>query len=440
MADVAPFKGVLYNQELIHNLDDVIAPPYDVISPQEQEAFYTKHPNNVIRLILGKPEPDDAGVSSIHHRAAAYFEQWMKDRILIQDSQAAFYLTTVDFSISGQNVTRYGIIGTVRLEPFEKGIVLPHERTFSKVKSERLQLMKACHANFSPIFGLYPDGNGVLGRLKKTAESRRPDLAMTDHKGLLHKLWRITDPQAQHHIVTSLKDQSIYIADGHHRYETALNYRSWAAQHVNHFHADHPANFVMMSLSSLKDPGMVIFPAHRLLKAVSSEDASAMLEKAAQYFSIREFGIGQDPDQAFAALEAAMTANASRNAIGVYIKNRSALRMLVLKEGVMEALFGQDLEAPLRDLDVSVLTRLLMVELLGFDQARLDDATKIGYATTVSDAVKAVRENAADMAFLLNPTRMEQVQRVAQQGLIMPRKSTYFYPKVGSGIVFNLLK
>jgi uncharacterized protein (DUF1015 family) len=439
MADVAPFKGVLYNQELIHNLDDVTAPPYDVISPQEQEAFYAKHPNNVIRLILGKPEPGDAGVSSIHHRAAAYFKQWMKDRILIQDSQAAFYLTTVDFSISGQNVTRYGIIGTVRLEPFDKGIILPHERTFSKVKSERLQLMKACHANFSPIFGLYPDGNGVLGKLKNAAESRRPDLTMADHKGLLHKLWRITDPQSQHHIATSLKDQSIYIADGHHRYETALNYRSWAAQHVNHFHADHPANFVMMSLSSLKDPGMVICPAHRLLKAVSSDDASAMLEKAAQYFSIREFGIGQDPDQAFAALEAAMTANASRNAIGVYIKNRSALRMLVLKEGVMEALFGQELEAPLRDLDVSVLTRLLMMELLGFDQARLDDATKIGYATTVSDAVKAVRENAADMAFLLNPTRIEQVQRVAQQGLIMPRKSTYFYPKVGSGIVFNLL-
>lgn len=439
MADFSPFKGVLYNPEIITDIADVIAPPYDVISPAEQAAFHARHPNNVIRLILGQSEPGDSGTSDVHDRAAGYFTQWMNDTILIQDANQAFYLTAVDFDLEGKTVTRYGIIGRVRLEPFEKGIVLPHERTFSKVKSERLQLMQVCHSNFSPIFGLYPDGNGMLAALRDAAGLKKPEMETKDHKGLNHRMWRITDPDMQAAISLALKEQHIYIADGHHRYETALDYRDWVARTQAGFDADHPANFVMMSLSSLQDPGMVIFPAHRLIKDVPAEQATRMINKAADYFQIYEFSLKPDADAAFVQLESAMEANTHRNAVGVYIRNRDALIMLVLRDGVMDTLFSDEMEAPLRDLDVSVLTRLLMMDLLGFDQARLDDATKIRYATTVPDAVAAVRENRADMAFILNPTRIEQVQRVAEQGLIMPRKSTYFYPKVGSGLVFNLL-
>jgi uncharacterized protein (DUF1015 family) len=439
MAEVTPFRGVLYNQDIIGNMADVVTPPYDVISPREQEAFYSRHPNNVIRLILGMAQPGDSGKSDIHLRAGEYFDQWIRDHVLLQDSKPAFYLTSVDFRVADASVTRYGVIGRVRLEPFDKGVVLPHERTFSKVKSERLHLMQACHANFSPIFGLYPDGNGVLLKLRETADSQAPDMEMTDHSGLCHRLWRITDGRIQQYVTHSLNDQPIYIADGHHRYETALNYRDWVRENTPGFDAEHPANFVMMSLSSLKDPGMVIFPAHRLISDVSAKDADDMLAKASDHFDIQRFPVTARSDAAFSALEAAMEANLDRNAIGVYIKNRAALYMLVLKSGVMERLFAGEMAEPLRALDVSVLTRLLMMELLGFDQARLDDATKIGYATTVPDAVEAVRKDRADMAFILNPTRIDQVQRVAEKGLIMPRKSTYFYPKVGSGLVFNLL-
>ncbi len=440
MAEVTPFKGVLYNQDIIGDMADVIAPPYDVISPQEQEAFHQRHPNNVIRLILGKTQPGDHGKSQVHARAGNYFRQWMADRILEQDKAPAFYLTAVDFLVGDNHVTRYGVIGRVRLETFDRGVVLPHEQTFSKVKSERLQLMQACHANFSPIFGLYPDGNSVLDKLREIAAAEHPDMEMRDHKGLVHRLWRVTDHQTQTFITASLKDQSIYIADGHHRYETALNYRNWVRENTPGFDADHPANFVMMSLSSLKDPGMVIFPAHRLIKAVAAEETGAMLDKAADFFEIHTFSIDSGQNDALTRLELAMKDNTGRNAIGVFIKNRAAFFMLLLKAGIMEKLYAGDMAEPLRALDVSVLTRLIMMELLGFDQGRLDDETKIGYAVSVADAVKAVQEETADMAFLLNPTRIEQVQRVAEQGLIMPRKSTYFYPKVGSGLVFNLLQ
>lgn len=440
MAEVVPFKGVLYNPDLITNIADVIAPPYDVISVQEQEAFHQQHPNNVIRLILGRTREGDSGRSDVHQRAARYFNQWMTDKILVRDSVPAYYLTSVDFPVADRTVTRYGIIGNVRLEPFDKGIVLPHERTFSKVKSERLQLMQACHTNFSPIFGLYADGNGVLEKLRRLADIQAPDIDLVDNKGLRHKLWRITDPEPQAHIHSSLKDQCIYIADGHHRYETALNYREWAKENTQGFNQNHPANFVMMSLSSLKDPGMVIFPAHRLLKEVPEGQMSALMDKAGAHFHIHAFATDAGVSSTMDTFSRALAANSDKNAIGVYLKDHANLYVLVLREDVMARLFGDEMPEALRDLDVTVLTRLLMMELLGFDQARLDDATKIRYATTLQDAVAAVDEGRADMAFILNPTKIEQVQRVAGEGLIMPRKSTYFYPKVESGLVINLLK
>jgi uncharacterized protein (DUF1015 family) len=439
MAEVVPFRGVLYNPEIIPDMADVVAPPYDVISPKELEGYHRRHSNNVIRLILGKSETADQGQSDIHTRAAEYLKQWLAEETLIRDAQPAFYLTSVTFPVGGHKVTRYGIIGNVRLEPFDRGIVLPHERTFSKVKSERLKLMQVCHANFSPIFGLYPDGNGILDQLRVHANSQAPDMDLVDDKGLRHQLWRITDPDAQAHVTNSLMDQCIYIADGHHRYETALNYREWVREKTPDFEEKHPANFVMMSLSSLNDPGMVILPAHRLLKAVSTEERRGLMDQVERYFSVRSFSADAGMESALEAFDAAMAGNEGGNTIGLYLKDQTAIYTLGLKDGVMQELFGDELPDAVSDLDVTVLTRLLMVELLGFDQARLDDATKIGYVTSSRAAVAAVREDEADMAFILNPTRIEQVQRVAQEGLIMPRKSTYFYPKVISGQVFNLL-
>jgi uncharacterized protein (DUF1015 family) len=440
MAEVHPFRGILYNPESIANMADVVAPPYDVISPREQDAFYNQHPNNVVRLILGKARAGDTGTSDIHARAAAYFEQWMAEKILTRDDTPAFYLTSVTFSVGAQRATRYGIIGGVRLEPFDKGVVLPHERTFSKVKTERLQLMQACHTNFSPVFGLYNDEAGILDRLIKFSGNQTPDLDFIDRQDLGHKMWRIVDPEMVQLVTSAFSEQCIYIADGHHRYETALNYRDWVKQKTQHFDTHHPANFIMMSLSSMQDPGLVILPAHRLLKDVRIADMDALLKKIGTCFEVLTFSTDSGLKDAMRVFDSAMADNVHRKAIGMYGNHEKALNILLLKEGVMEELFAGDVPEALRDLDVTVLTRLLMMEILGFDQNRLDDATVIGYATTTQAAVQAVEDREAELAFILNPTKIEQVQRVARHGLIMPRKSTYFYPKVGSGIVFNLLR
>lgn len=440
MAEMVPFKGVRYNPELIADMSDVVAPPYDVISPQQQDGFYQRHPHNVIRLILGKAEADDDSQHNIHTRASIFFHQWLAEKILVQDAAQAFYLAAIEFEFNGQQITRYGIIGLVRLEPFDKGIVLPHERTFSKVKSERLKLMKRCHANFSPIFGLYSDNNGIVSRLDKYARDNTPEMNLIDDDYHRHKIWCITDPDIFKEITETLEPKQIFIADGHHRYETALNYRDWVAANDPNFSHTHPANFVMMSLTSMEDEGLVILPAHRLLKDVSAENVAAMLDKASEFFHIHSFPLEQPHAQAVARAQDALRSHADGNAVCVYGKGQSALQVLVLKEGVMDRRFAQELPEPLRDLDVTVLTRLLMMDLLGFDQERLDDETRIGYRTNAEEAVRAVLDGEADLTLILNPTKIEQVQRVAAQGLIMPRKSTYFYPKVISGQTFNLLK
>jgi uncharacterized protein (DUF1015 family) len=415
-----------------------------VISPKEQEALYAKDPHNIVRLILGKKQADDSQDSNPHTRAAGCFKQWMESNVLFRNPKSAFYLTAVDFESQASLATRFGIIGLVRLEPFDRGIVLPHERTFSKVKSERLQLMKACHANFSPIFGLYSDIKDILKDLRHIVENQPADMDLHDIHGLRHRLWRIEDLDKTTHITQALSDSRIYIADGHHRYETALNYREWVGKNDPQFSDDHPANYVMMSLSSMEDPGMVIFPAHRLLKDVSDQQMRRFLSRAEDYFDIQIIPVdsqnNQKLDENVRTLDLFLDRHKDKNTIGVYINGDRCIRVMILKKDVMKHLFGAEEPDCLLDLDVTVLMRLIMMDLLGFDQQRLDDESKISYRTSSHGAIKAVRQGEADLAFILNPTKIEQVKRVAEEGLIMPRKSTYFYPKVLSGQVLNLLR
>lgn len=438
MAEVVPLNGLVYNSNKTDDFSDVVTPPYDVISKDEQVAFHDRHPYNIIRLILGMDEPGDNAQNNRHTRAANLFQSWIDDEILVQDSVPYLYLTSVEFTLAGQSITRYGMIGNVRLEPFEKGIVLPHEKTFSKIKSERLDLMKMCRANLSPIFALYSDGRGILNRLVESVHGVAPDVVLTDNKGLTHRMWRIGSTEMHTFVTKAMQDQKIYIADGHHRYETALNYRNWLAQTQANFNDTHPANYVLMSLSSMEDPGLTILPAHRLIKDLSAEALSGMLQKSARYFDQQHFPVEKPGlDQALAQFTKAQQAQKQTTCIGLFMKKNPDLYLLTLKPGVMADLFERELPAALRDLDVTVLTRLLFMEVLGFDQARLDDAQKIGYCTTAKDAAKAVNAGEYDAAFILNPTKIEQVRQIAGDGLIMPRKSTYFYPKVITGQVIN---
>lgn len=440
MAEVLPFRGIRYNPENLNDMADVITPPFDVISEQARNDFYDRHPNNIIRLVLGKSFPGDAQTQNRHTRAAGYLSRWLKEEILIRDQAPAIYLTSVDFSVENRTLTRFGLIARVRLEPFEKKIILPHEKTFSKVKSERLELTKACRTNFSPIFSLFPGGMNMLETLRAEFCDRAAEIDLVDPAGHRHKMWRLADTRTHVDIAGALKEKKLFIADGHHRYETALNYREWLAGRTSGFEPAHPANFVMMYLCSMDDPGLVILPAHRLFKDLGAEELGAFLPGVNKYFDITEIPFRDDTRSAAQTqLSTALFARKAENAIGVFVKSTSEFYLIRPKPGTMTALFGKELPEVLMDLDVTVLTYLVLMNILGFDQHRLDNEKLVGYASGVDQAIAEVAAGNYDIAFILNPTRIEQVRRVAEAGQIMPRKSTYFFPKVLTGLVMNQL-
>ena len=440
MAEIFPFKGILYNEQHVDNLADVVTPPYDVITPQAQDNFYNSHPNNMIRLILGKTEKNDTNENNPHTRAAKYFKNWLNDGILKKDDKPAIYLKSIAFEWNQTQYIRYGIISVVRIEPFEKGVILPHEKTYSQVKSERLELMKTCKSNFDPIFALFPDKNNLLSQLVQEIKNKKPDINFADHFGMHHCLWRLTNPDLHKLVATALAPESLFIADGHHRYETALNFRNLVKEKNAAITADHPANFVLMYLSSMQDPGLIILPAHRLVKGLSRKTIADALIKSREYFDQTTFPFDTTSQEKIQAeFIRQLDACKFHNAIGILHKDQPLFYLLKLKQGVMDSLFKDSLPLALKHLDVIVLTRLIFMNLLGFDQKQLDDEQFIGYCSQEKEAINKVISKEYDAVFILNPTKIEQVRTVALNHLTMPRKSTYFYPKVISGLVQNSL-
>ena len=441
MADIIPFKGILYNTRKIRDLADVVAPPFDVISEQEQAAFHQRHPQNIIHLTLGVTSESDTPGNNRYTRASKCLDQWLSEGFLAFDEEPAIYFTSVEFLFDGKWVTRYGLIALIGLEPFEKGIVVPHEKTFSKVKSERLELMKACHTNFSPIFSLFSDEtSAVFGALKHAVHNKEPEIVFADQNEQKHRLWRIIDTDVHRLVSEGLKDKKIFIADGHHRYETALNYRDWLSSREPGLNGSHPANYVMMYLSSMEDPGVVILPAHRLLNEVPSETRESFISKAKEYFDIITLSYNKNRyEEDLGQFISLLKVNASKHCIGVCMKDRPELYLLILKSGVMKNMFGHELPEALINIDVTILTRLIFMEILGFNQARLDNEKLIAFSSIEKEAVDAVVGGKHDIAFILNPTKIQQVRDIAEAGLIMPRKATYFFPKVITGQVMNSL-
>ena len=441
MAEVLPFRGILYNTQKIRNLSDVVTPPYDVISKPEQHDFYERHPQNIIRLILGKTTENDTVNNNYYTRASDFLKNWFSENILEQDTTPAFYLTSMDFSLENKTLTRYGIIALVALEPFKNGVIVPHESTFSNVKTERFGLMKSCHANFSPIFSLYSDSkNIIIDKLKGPALKQTPVIEFTDYDGHRHRMWRITDLDSCRYVSNAMQEKRLFIADGHHRYETALDYRDWISSSNPDFNKDHPANYVMMYLNSMEDTGLVILPAHRMVKGLKSSITDSFINKAEDYFDILTIPfMDSDFERARAEFISILKSNASKNIIGVLMKGSMEFYLLTLKSGVMERMFSNELPEALRNLDVTVLTRLIFIEIFGFDNSKLDNESIITYSSSEKQAIEAAVSGKCDISFILNPTKIEQVRDIANNGLRMPRKSTYFYPKVITGLVMNSL-
>ncbi len=441
MADVAPFCGILYNKDKIDNMANVMAPPYDVISHEENNHLHNLHENNVVRLILGKEMEDDSDVENRHTRAAKFFNKWINKDILKKDTDKAFYFTSMEFCLKNKQITRFGLITLVKLEPFEKKIILPHEKTFSKVKSERLNLMKISNANYSQIFSLYSDKGNILNFLKECVSSTAPDIDLVCENSEKHKLWKIRQPEAHDFLKKNFYEKQLFIADGHHRYETALNYKNWIKENTENFTKDHPANYIMMYLCSMDDPGLVVLPAHRMVARVEKNVRNQLVEKLKEFFDIETITVDKSTDNNTGEkIMAMLNKKNSQHAMAMGIKDSDNIYILTVKQGVMKDLFQNKIGAVLLDLDVTILTHLILMKVMGFDKTDLNDETLISYSSDENKALESVFCGDSQVAFLLNSTKTSQVKKIAESGLTMPRKTTYFYPKVLTGQVLNSLK
>ena len=439
MARLRPFRGVLYNQEKVPDLKAVVTPPHDVISGEEQQEYYKAHPQNMIRLILGEIFPEDTEHNNRYTRAAQSFSSWLEQGILKQDQDPAFYVTETDFKMDDVIHTRLGFISLVGLERFEEGIIRPHEKTFSATNADRLKLIEASRVNFSPIFSVFSDGdNAILGLLRTAIEPVRPDLEFEDLKGCRHRLWRVTDQSIHKEIGQRLADRPVYIADGHHRYWTALQYRDQMKSRQPTLARDDPNNFVMMYLTSMQDPGLALRPVHRVICDVKKRAVEDFVDKARAYFDIETLDVGHMDHKQIdkASLKKAMTGG-NNTVIGAALRDDKSFHVLRMKDRVTNGARGQEIPEPLRNLDVTIVTKLVLEDLLGLNGPSLDDERSILYPSTVDEALDAVYSGGCPMALILNPTRLSELQEVSDAGLIMPRKSTYFYPKVMTGLVIN---
>ena len=439
MADIAPFCGLRYNTEKISDLAQVVIPPYDVISPEEQELFHRLSPYNMVRLELGQKLPGDTEADNPHTRAASCLGRWIDEGIFQRDKSPALYYSEVDYTIpGGERRTRRGFVCALRLEEFGAGNVLPHEKTFSAVKAERLGLMKAGRANLSPVFAVYSDpGNGVDSALRG-GRGAEPAERFVDAKGLTHRLWPVTDPEIIQTVQAAMTGKVVYIADGHHRYETALNYRNLQRSLHPEAGSDAAFEYVMMYLSCMNHEGLTILPTHRLLKDFGGVAPEEFARRAEAFFEVSRFdGSNGGADAWMTELEAG--AARRETVIGFCHADTDAAYILKVKQESASA-YLDGVPEILANLDVVVLDRVILQGMLGLSESFLADSNNIHFKHDAVESLEAVRSGNYKAGFILNSTRIDQVQGVAGAGLIMPHKSTYFYPKVGSGLVVNTLE
>ena len=438
MAEIAPFCGLRYAAQKVENLAAVVIPPYDVISPVEQELFHHLSPYNMVHLELGKPSAEDTEANNPHTRAAKYLQEWQLKGILAREEQPALYYYELDYPFApGLRQTRYGFLCTLRLEDFSSGFVRPHEKTFQSVKDERLGLMLACQANLSPVFALYSDPAMVVDHTLKIGREAAPVISFVDREGMKHRLWRVVNPETIRQVKTLMGDKPIYIADGHHRYETALNYRSIQRRLLGNAPEDAPFEYIMMYLSNLDQGGLMILPTHRLLRHMGSWEPQAFLRDASAYFDISDYETTVQGQSKWRE-ELEKGQSAQETLIGCYWRHADAFYLLKAKrEVILSYLADRGLHEILRSLDVVILDQLLLRRLLGLSDAFLASERNIHFKQDLAEAVTAVQAGTYEAGFFINPTHIKQVQEVASAGLIMPHKATYFYPKVWSGLVIH---
>jgi uncharacterized protein (DUF1015 family) len=388
---------------------------------------------------LGRALAGDDRSNNPHTRAGDYLRRWLNEGVLLQEAQPALYLVATSFEAAGSTTTRWGVIAAVGLEPFAQGQILPHERTYSKVKTERLSLMRACRANLSPIFAFFSDQRALLPLLVDRVTPSPPAVEFYDHAQHQYRMWIITEPDLHRLVADHLTKPSLFIADGHHRYETALMYRDTLAEAEGHLPEDHAANFTLMYISSIQDPGLIILPAHRLLPRVDPEMRRTFLKRAETFFHIEKLASQGGAEDNLASLQAHLDATQPGRGLVVGISGQDAPYLLQIKDGCEDRLYPETTPGMMRDIDVTLLNDVIFPQLLGLSPEQLDDVERVRYDHDARRAWASVLSGHCDMAFLIKPTPIAAVQRIADAGRVMPRKSTYFAPKVITGLVMHAL-
>lgn len=439
MAKIKPFRMVHYNSQAAGDLSKLITPPYDIISSQEQEAFYQSNPFNIIRLVLGKQYSDDAESNNRYTRAAAALKQWLEEGVLVRENRPSLTVYRMDFQQpDGGTASIDGLVVLVKVDEYGKGKVLPHEKTYQGPKADQLNLIRACRANLTPIHALFNDEpNAVMGEYAKFVEGP-PQQATTDGDGTVHKTWSIEDEDVIAKIASLLLPKSLFIADGHHRYETALAYRN-EVRASGTADPDGPHEYMMIYLTSMSHPGLTILPAHRMVKGLKELNPSAINRALSPYFEIEELAFSQDDrDEVSKVLvERIRSYSGVGGKFGMVVQGEQCFRLLRLKDRyAVDSLIDAEIPSTLRGLDVTILREVIMNHGLGLGKDNSEG--HIEYTPLVSEALDRAQRGEVQISFILNPTRVDQMRVAAELGHKLPHKSTYFFPKLSSGLVLNV--
>lgn len=423
LAEIKPF-GALRFTEKAGKIEELACPPYDIISEQERVEFLTTNPHNVIRLELPRDGED------VYAEAGKILNSWMEQGVMATDEDEYLYIYEEAFTLADKNYSFKGLICHVKIEEFSKGVVLPHENTLSAAKEDRFNLMCATGCNFSQIYSLYTD-KSEKPTIEKAEEKVKgaPLAEFTDKARVTHRLWRIPAADCTE-ICADFNDRKLYIADGHHRYETALRYRDYQRSLGAKEGAD--SDYVMMMLVPMESKGLVVFPTHRIVHSLTDFDAAELIKGCRSYFDIGEMSSLGSTEKHLGAFY-----QSGKMAFGLYQNGK--YRIMSLKNEVDLANLLPGVSQSLRQLDVTILHSLILERILGIDAENLAKQINLSYTRDSANAVKAV-DDGANCAFLLNPTKIEQIAEVAAAGEKMPQKSTYFYPKLITGLVMNKMK
>jgi uncharacterized protein (DUF1015 family) len=433
LAEIQPFRGVYYNQAQVKDLAAVICPPYDIISPPMQQDLYERSEFNFVRVEFARELPQDRETDNRYTRAADTMGKWLERGVLVADRAPALYLHEHVFTCYGREYRRHEIIGRVRLEEWDRMVVRPHEGTLSRPKGDRLNMLWALQADTSPILSLFEDRGGGVASILGAASKSQPLLAIDNAEGEGHRLWAIRDRDSVRRLSEALADRPLYIADGHHRYESALAYMRERRACASSVPGEEPYDFVMMNLVSLSDPGLVVLPAHRLIRGVVKSVLDGLFEGLRTFFDVREVpldtgDIGRQVDELLVR---------ENDEVRVVICGLLPERLVVIRLrdfGAVSQMIPYFHSEIYKSLDISIVDHVILEEMLGLDHE--EAGTSIHYSYDGRDAVRRVLDQEYQLAFIINPVKPETIKAVADSGDRMPRKSTYFYPKAPAGLVF----